>query len=72
MMRDRVPLLTLTSTGPGWVCQPNEPPGSTVIEVTSMSFGPFVLMRMVKPLASAPWCPLRHAVISLRRPGNQT
>ena len=24
------------------------------------------------PLASAPWFPLRHAVISLRRPGNQT
>jgi putative ABC transport system permease protein len=31
----------------------------------------FVLMRMVKPLASAPWFPLRHAVISLRRRGNQ-
>ena len=32
----------------------------------------FVLIRMVMPLASTPWFPLRHAVISLRRPGNQT
>ncbi len=32
----------------------------------------FVLVRLVSPLASAPWFPLRHAVISLRRPGNQT
>ena len=32
----------------------------------------FVLVRLVTPLASAPWFPLRHAVISLRRPGNQT
>jgi putative ABC transport system permease protein len=32
----------------------------------------FVLIRLVMPLASAPWFPLRHAVISLRRPGNQT
>ena len=32
----------------------------------------FVLVRSVMPLASAPWFPLRHAVISLRRPGNQT
>lgn len=32
----------------------------------------FVLVRVVMPLASAPWFPLRHAVISLRRPGNQT
>ncbi len=31
-----------------------------------------VLVRAVRPLASAPWFPLRHAVISLRRPGNQT
>ena len=30
------------------------------------------LVRAVVPLASAPWFPLRHAVISLRRPGNQT
>ena len=32
----------------------------------------FALVRLVVPLASAPWFPLRHAVISLRRPGNQT
>jgi putative ABC transport system permease protein len=32
----------------------------------------YVLIRLVLPLASAPWFPLRHAVISLRRPGNQT
>jgi putative ABC transport system permease protein len=32
----------------------------------------FALVRIVLPLASAPWFPLRHAVISLRRPGNQT
>jgi putative ABC transport system permease protein len=32
----------------------------------------WVLVRIVTPLASAPWFPLRHAVLSLRRPGNQT
>jgi putative ABC transport system permease protein len=32
----------------------------------------FALVRLVQPLTSAPWFPLRHAVISLRRPGNQT
>jgi putative ABC transport system permease protein len=32
----------------------------------------YVLVRAVMPLASARWFPLRHAVISLRRPGNQT
>ena len=32
----------------------------------------FLLVRLVLPFASAPWFPLRHAVISLRRPGNQT
>ena len=32
----------------------------------------FLLVRLVLPLTSAPWFPLRHAVISLRRPGNQT
>jgi len=31
-----------------------------------------LLVRAVRPLASTPWFPLRHAVISLRRPGNQT
>ena len=30
------------------------------------------LVRAVRPLARAPWFPLRHAVIGLRRPGNQT
>lgn len=30
------------------------------------------VVRLVSPLASAPWFPLRHAVVSLRRPGNQT
>ena len=30
------------------------------------------LVRAVRPLASTPWFPLRHAVISLGRPGNQT
>ena len=33
-----------SDTGPGCVCQPNEPPGSTTIDVTSMSFGPCVLI----------------------------
>jgi len=32
----------------------------------------YVLVRAVMPLAAARWFPLRHAVISLRRPGNQT
>lgn len=32
----------------------------------------FALVKLVLPLAAAPWFPLRHAVISLRRPGNQT
>jgi putative ABC transport system permease protein len=31
-----------------------------------------LLVRVVRPLASAPWFPLRHAVLSLQRPGNQT
>jgi putative ABC transport system permease protein len=30
------------------------------------------LVRAVRPLSTAPWFPLRHAVIGLRRPGNQT
>jgi putative ABC transport system permease protein len=30
------------------------------------------VVRLVSPLASAPWFPLRHAVAGLRRPGNQT
>jgi putative ABC transport system permease protein len=30
------------------------------------------LVRAVRPLAQAPWFPLRHAVIGLGRPGNQT
>jgi putative ABC transport system permease protein len=32
----------------------------------------WALVRAVMPLASTPWFPLRHAVVSLRRPGNQT
>jgi putative ABC transport system permease protein len=31
-----------------------------------------LLVRSVRPLAAAPWFPLRHAVGSLARPGNQT
>ena len=31
-----------------------------------------LLVRAVRPLAAAPWFPLRHAVGSLARPGNQT
>jgi putative ABC transport system permease protein len=30
------------------------------------------LVRAVRPLATARWFPLKHAVIGLRRPGNQT
>lgn len=30
------------------------------------------VVRLVSPLASVPWFPLRHGVVSLRRPGNQT
>jgi putative ABC transport system permease protein len=41
--------------------------------VSALLYGAaFALVRIVQPLASAPWFPLRHAVISLRRPGNQT
>ena len=31
-----------------------------------------LLVRAVRPLSFAPWFPLRHAVLSLQRPGNQT
>jgi putative ABC transport system permease protein len=31
-----------------------------------------LFVRAVRPLTVAPWFPLRHAVVSLRRPGNQT
>ena len=31
-----------------------------------------LLVRAVRPLASTRWFPLRHAVLSLQRPGNQT
>jgi putative ABC transport system permease protein len=30
------------------------------------------VVRAVRPIARAPWFPLRHAVLSLGRPGNQT
>jgi len=32
----------------------------------------WAVVRAVAPLAAAPWFPLRHAMLSLRRPGNQT
>jgi putative ABC transport system permease protein len=32
----------------------------------------WLIVRAVMPLSAAPWFPLRHAVVSLRRPGNQT
>jgi putative ABC transport system permease protein len=32
----------------------------------------WAVVRAVMPLANTPWFPLRHAVLSLRRPGNQT
>ncbi len=32
----------------------------------------YVLVRAIVPLAMSPWFPLRHAVMNLRRPGNQT
>jgi putative ABC transport system permease protein len=31
-----------------------------------------VLVRLVKPLERTPWFPVRHAVMSVTRPGNQT
>lgn len=31
-----------------------------------------LLVRLVRPLARVPWFPLRHAVLSVTRPGNQT
>lgn len=32
----------------------------------------FALVKVVMPLSRATWFPLRHAVVGLRRPGNQT
>jgi putative ABC transport system permease protein len=32
----------------------------------------WAVVRLVRPLAATSWFPLRHAVLSLRRPGNQT
>jgi putative ABC transport system permease protein len=32
----------------------------------------WAVVRVVRPLTATPWFPLRHAVLSLRRPGNQT
>ena len=37
-----------------------------------LHLGGMGLVRAVRPLSTAPWFPLRHAVRSLRRPGNQT
>lgn len=45
--------------------------GFTVVSLLLHGAG-VLLVRAVRPLASAPWFPLRHAVGSLRRPGNQT
>ena len=45
--------------------------GFAVVAVV-LYFAGFVLVRLIAPFASAPWFPLRHAVVSLRRPGNQT
>ena len=38
----------------------------------ALHFAAAGLVRVVTPLSRATWFPLRHAVISLRRPGNQT
>jgi len=41
--------------------------------VASVLYGAaWLLVRAARPLARAPWFPLRHAVLSLGRPGNQT
>jgi putative ABC transport system permease protein len=45
--------------------------GFAVVAVVLYLAG-FVLVRLIVPFAAAPWFPLRHAVVSLRRPGNQT
>ena len=38
----------------------------------ALHFAAGALVRIVKPLSRVAWFPLRHAVISLGRPGNQT
>ena len=42
--------------------------GTTVI----LHFAGAALVRAIRPLSTTAWFPLRHAVISLGRPGNQT
>ncbi|HXW06677.1 MAG TPA: FtsX-like permease family protein [Vicinamibacterales bacterium] len=37
-----------------------------------LSGAAWAVVRVVRPLSATPWFPLRHAVLSLRRPGNQT
>jgi putative ABC transport system permease protein len=46
--------------------------GGFVIVAAVLYVVAYALVRAVMPLAAARWFPLRHAVISLRRPGNQT
>jgi putative ABC transport system permease protein len=46
--------------------------GGFVIVAAVLYVVGYALVRAVMPLAAARWFPLRHAVISLRRPGNQT
>jgi putative ABC transport system permease protein len=45
--------------------------GFTVVALTLYGAA-WLFVRAVQPLASTRWFPLRHAVLSLRRPGNQT
>jgi putative ABC transport system permease protein len=45
--------------------------GFTVVAIVLYAAA-WAVVRAAVPLASAPWFPLRHAVLSLRRPGNQT
>jgi putative ABC transport system permease protein len=46
--------------------------GGFAIVAASLYGTAYVLVRAVMPLSATRWFPLRHAVISLRRPGNQT
>jgi putative ABC transport system permease protein len=51
----------------GWIVS-----GGFAIVAAALYGAAYLLVRAVMPLAAAKWFPLRHAVISLRRPGNQT
>jgi putative ABC transport system permease protein len=46
--------------------------GGFVVVAIVLYAAAFVLVKAVMPLAATEWFPLRHAVVSLRRPGNQT